>query len=101
MLRFRTAKDAELALKRAVDKGEKLPDTDRFDSNCITPGTVFMDRLHKQLQYFIKHKISTDSTWQKPKIILSGHNVSFYIYFIQEYLFEKVCGFYFSVLPQL
>lgn len=73
--RFRTAKDAELALKRAVDKGEKLPDTDRFDSNCITPGTVFMDKLHKQLQYFIKHKISTDATWQKPKIILSGHNV--------------------------
>ncbi|CAH1395383.1 unnamed protein product [Nezara viridula] len=73
--RFRTAKDAELALKRAVDKGEELPDTDRFDSNCITPGTVFMDKLHKQLQYFIKHKISTDSTWQKPKIILSGHNV--------------------------
>ncbi|XP_066903342.1 5'-3' exoribonuclease 1 [Halyomorpha halys] len=73
--RFRTAKDAELALKRAVDKGETLPDTDRFDSNCITPGTVFMDKLHKQLQYFIKHKISTDATWQKPKIILSGHNV--------------------------
>ncbi|KAJ8732975.1 hypothetical protein PYW07_015574 [Mythimna separata] len=44
-----------------------------FDSNCITPGTVFMARLHEQLKYFVKHKMSTDPLWSKVKVILSGH----------------------------
>jgi len=32
-----------------------------------------MDRLHKQLQYFVSSKISTDTLWQGCKVILSGH----------------------------
>jgi 5'-3' exoribonuclease 1 len=36
--RFRTAKDAEDTRKRALSKGEELPEEDPFDSNCITPG---------------------------------------------------------------
>lgn len=72
--RFRSAKDAELMEQRAKAKGEELPDVARFDSNCITPGTVFMARLHEQLKYFIVNKISNDKSWQKcSKIILSGH----------------------------
>jgi len=38
--RFRTAKDAEDNIKRAIQKGETLPEEDRFDSNCITPGMI-------------------------------------------------------------
>ncbi|XP_067006470.2 5'-3' exoribonuclease 1 [Anabrus simplex] len=72
--RFRSAKDAEDLEKRAREKGEKLPTEERFDSNCITPGTVFMARLHEQLKYFVTYKISTDTLWQGVKIILSGHN---------------------------
>ena len=45
----------------------------RFDSNCITPGTPFMDRLHQQLKYFVVHKMSTDSLWRGTRVILSGH----------------------------
>lgn len=40
--RFRTAKDAEDAKKKAIAKGEELPETEQFDRNCITPGTFFL-----------------------------------------------------------
>ena len=59
--------------------GEVLPTEKRFDSNCITPGTVFMVRLHEQLKYFVKEKISTDPLWGKVKVILSGHEVSIFL----------------------
>ena len=45
----------------------------RFDSNCITPGTPFMDRLHQQLKYFVSNKVSTDGLWKGTRVILSGH----------------------------
>lgn len=72
--RFRSALDAETARKKALDKGIELPE-DPFDSNAITPGTEFMAKLSKHLKYFIHKKISTDSSWQNVKIILSGHEV--------------------------
>jgi 5'-3' exoribonuclease 1 len=72
--RFRSAKDAEDARKKAAAKGEELPD-DPFDSNCITPGTVFMAELSKQLRYFINKKVSEDRDWQGVEIVLSGHEV--------------------------
>jgi 5'-3' exoribonuclease 1 len=34
-------------------KGEQVPENP-FDSNCITPGTPFMDRLGKHLRFFIR-----------------------------------------------
>lgn len=37
--RFRTAKDAAEALEAAKLRGDPMPDTKPFDSNCITPGT--------------------------------------------------------------
>lgn len=72
--RFRSAKDAEDARKKAAARGEELPD-DPFDSNCITPGTVFMAELSKQLRYFINKKVSEDKDWQGVEIVLSGHEV--------------------------
>lgn len=71
--RFRSAADAAKAEAEALKKGEQLPSEARFDSNCITPGTVFMARLHEQLKYFVVDKISNDPLWQKCKVILSGH----------------------------
>ncbi|XP_050557278.1 5'-3' exoribonuclease 1 isoform X1 [Spodoptera frugiperda] len=71
--RFRSAREAEKLEEEARNKGETLPTEKRFDSNCITPGTVFMARLHEQLRYFVKSKISTDPLWAKVKVILSGH----------------------------
>ncbi|XP_072396590.1 5'-3' exoribonuclease 1 isoform X2 [Diabrotica undecimpunctata] len=71
--RFRSAADAAKAEAEALKKGESLPAEERFDSNCITPGTVFMARLQEQLKYFVVDKISNDPLWQKCKVILSGH----------------------------
>ncbi|XP_056148713.1 5'-3' exoribonuclease 1 [Lampris incognitus] len=71
--RFRSAKEAEEKIKKALEKGEVLPMEARFDSNCITPGTDFMARLQEQLKYFVHNKISTDRTWQGVRVYLSGH----------------------------
>uniref|UniRef100_A0A3Q3IY83 5'-3' exoribonuclease 1 n=1 Tax=Monopterus albus TaxID=43700 RepID=A0A3Q3IY83_MONAL len=71
--RFRSAKEAEEKIKKALDKGEVLPTESRFDSNCITPGTDFMARLQEQLKYFVHNKLSTDKLWQNVKVFLSGH----------------------------
>lgn len=73
--RFRSAKEAEDSEALAKQRGEELPSAERFDSNCITPGTEFMTRLQAQLKYFVTFKVSTDKLWQKTKVILSGHEV--------------------------
>lgn len=57
-------------------QGEVLPDEKRFDSNCITPGTEFMENLQAQLEFFVIKKVSTDPLWQKTQVILSGHQVA-------------------------
>lgn len=71
--RFRSAREAELLEKQAIERGETLPTEARFDSNCISPGTEFMARLNEQLKYFVSMKISTDPSWQGVDVYLSGH----------------------------
>ena len=66
--RFRSAKEAERNEKKAKDKGEELPEEEKFDSNCITPDTSFMVRLQEQLEYFMINKISTNSLWRGTKV---------------------------------
>ncbi|KAI9256901.1 exoribonuclease 1 [Sporodiniella umbellata] len=73
--RFRTAKDAEDARQKAIEKGEELPEDDPFDTNCITPGTEFMIKLTKELRYFISKKVSEDADWRNVEIVLSGPEV--------------------------
>lgn len=73
--RFRTAVENEEILKKAVANGDPIPKEPAFDSNAITPGTVFMARVTENLKYYINQKVSTDSNWQKVKVILSGHEV--------------------------
>lgn len=44
-----------------------------FDPNCISTGTVFMDRLSKHVNDFLKDKIQTD--WSHLELILSNEKV--------------------------
>ena len=41
--RFRTAKDSDDAKRKAIAKGEELPEEEQFDRNCITPGMGDLD----------------------------------------------------------
>ena len=62
--RFRTAQEAKENVAKARQRGEDIPDSAPFDSNCITPGTVFMQKLQLQLEYFIAKKVAEDSNWR-------------------------------------
>uniref|UniRef100_A0A5K3FBU1 5'-3' exoribonuclease n=1 Tax=Mesocestoides corti TaxID=53468 RepID=A0A5K3FBU1_MESCO len=83
--RFRAAKeshDKQLTIERLraelLAKGAKLPplkDTsEHFDSNCITPGTPFMERLAVALQYYIYERLNSNPAWRNIQVILSDSN---------------------------
>jgi hypothetical protein len=58
----------------AVRRGEPAGGDDRFDSNCITPGTAFMARLGAHLRFFVRKKMAEDPVWQQPRVIFSGED---------------------------
>lgn len=63
------------AERKAREAGEELPAEGLFDSNCITPGTPFMVRLHEHLRFFVRHKIASDPLWQRLRVVYSGYDV--------------------------
>lgn len=69
--RFRSAKDLAEATK-------DLPPSESralFDSNCITPGTEFLQKVSNIIQYFVRKKIKEDPLWHSLQVIFSGHDV--------------------------
>eukprot|EP00053_Salpingoeca_punica_P011898 m.106094 g.106094 ORF g.106094 m.106094 type:complete len:1271 (-) comp15807_c0_seq2:863-4675(-) len=60
-----------------IKAGRELPKAkpESFDSNVITPGTPFMERLAIFLRWFVHKKISTDPGWRNIKVILSDASV--------------------------
>jgi len=77
--RFRSAHDRNVEFQKMIKAGELPPDADQsklvFDSNCITPGTKFMQELTEAIRYFIIKKVSEDRSWAKLEVILSGPEV--------------------------
>ena len=75
--RFRSAKEAEQTAAEIVARQGTLPDSvDRFDSNCITPGTDFMLKLSLALQKWVEYKQETDHFWKHgANVIVSGPDV--------------------------
>lgn len=70
----RQEKVKELALEMEKN-GTNLSKKDIFDSNCITPGTEFLERISEQLIYFIRHKIKNDPLWTRLEVYFSGSEV--------------------------
>ncbi|XP_007421458.1 5'-3' exoribonuclease 2 isoform X1 [Python bivittatus] len=69
-----TVEEKQRIRQEILGKGGFLPPEEikeRFDSNCITPGTEFMDNLAKCLQYYIADRLNNDPGWKKITVILS------------------------------
>lgn len=75
--RFASARDSQKALNEAVKEGRitEQERSEHFDSNCITPGTEFMEEVSKHFQYFLHKKIKEDPIWRDLEVIYSGHDV--------------------------
>lgn len=84
--RFRAAKDnCEKAseIKRLkeqiISNGGTVPpckpDSEKFDSNCITPGTPFMHKLAHCLRYYVHDRLNSDPGWKNIVVMLSDANV--------------------------
>lgn len=58
----------------AIKPETKVP-VKYFDTNCITPGTEFMEKLSAHLCYFIAKRIEEDPNWRNVKIVFSGPEV--------------------------
>ncbi|KAG0057611.1 5'-3' exoribonuclease 2 [Gryganskiella cystojenkinii] len=84
--RFRTAQEAKEKAASEDKAWEELtaelkaqrPDhdtTQKFDGNCITPGTPFMVNLGKTLRFWVAKKLNEDPGWMNLKVILSDGSV--------------------------
>lgn len=84
--RFRSARDAQVeneareqVMREREQVGEFIDDSVKnkktWDSNAITPGTPFMDKLAAALRYWISFKLSTDPGWKNLQVIISDATV--------------------------
>jgi 5'-3' exonuclease len=74
--RFRASKEREALIAEHIAREGKLPESESFDSNCITPGTAFMHRLGIAFRAWIDHKMETDAFWQQgATVVFSGPDV--------------------------
>ena len=76
--RFRSSKEQEQLMATAVARGGDIPDeADRFESNCITPGTAFMYKLNLAFGAWIEFKCKNDPFWIEngAEVVFSGPDV--------------------------
>jgi len=82
--RFRAGLDSQQAELRKEElkkefqaKGIELPKDNKvhFDSNIITPGTEFMQKLSDNLKDYLARRLETDIYWQGLTIIFSDSSV--------------------------
>lgn len=69
----------EMIQKGIIEQDDILHENDEistnFDSNCITPGTPFMDLVARSLRYYIYEKLNNEPSWQQINVILSDASV--------------------------
>jgi 5'-3' exoribonuclease 2 len=85
--RFRAAQEARIENEKndefhrlLVSTGQAEPGSaakmeKKWDTNVITPGTMFMHTLAKSLRYWVSYKLNTDPAWAKLKVIISDASV--------------------------
>lgn len=56
--------------RSAAEKDEE--EFKRFDSNCITPGTKFMDYLSKYIDWYVRSNISENPAWEHLEVVFSN-----------------------------
>lgn len=54
---------------------KSIRDGEVFDTNCITPGTEFMERVDGLIKKYIENRILHEPSWQGLEIYYSGHLV--------------------------
>lgn len=69
------AKQIQQKRRRFRSAMEREPESLEFDSNQITPGTLFMENLSKFIDWYIRKKISNDPRWKDIEVVFSNHRV--------------------------
>ncbi|KAI9207923.1 XRN 5'-3' exonuclease N-terminus-domain-containing protein [Polychytrium aggregatum] len=70
--------ESKLRKEWEISHNEALPEkpeSEHFDSNCITPGTPFMSNLAIMLRYYVTDRLNNDPGWKNLKVILSDASV--------------------------
>lgn len=72
--RFRSARERteEHTRRLKADPMYVAADSTPFDSNCISPGTDFMQQLTEALDYYVNDRISSNPLWSEIEVVLSG-----------------------------
>ena len=77
--RFRAAQERMETIakmnQRAAQGNDVFDANSMFDSNCITPGTEFMEIVGSHIRWFIRKKMKEDPLWQGLEVVFSGHDV--------------------------
>lgn len=73
--RFRAGQERLESMIKAKQRGEAIDEEGLFDSNCITPGTDFMEVVDKHIKWFIHKKMKEDPIWRDIEVIYSGHDI--------------------------
>lgn len=69
------AKQIQQSKRRYVSSLKRSVDDETFDSNCISPGTEFMDRMNGYIIRFIRSRMNENPYWQNLEIVFSSDKV--------------------------